>query len=430
MSRLKQIIGCILAVHLCVAAVFAAEGGASAGQLAETAVGEDKYLSSYEEPISREEFCYLVISLMAELRDTTVDELYNKLTDKQKNESFVDVDADDKYIALAKKYELVVGKDGYVFSPDTPIKRQEVASVTMNLIRKNSPEYYDESFDYGDELVIEDHVEIAEWAKEAVDFMLYTELMKTDRNDNFDPTAYMTVEEAVMLISNVRVYLNTPLPEEPEEEPGLPRYVWIAGGVAAGVLVLVILIVLLCRRSKKKKAAKQAQESLREEELSRRLSPTDPRSAPVSPARQRPATGTIPPRPAAAPQPVRPAARPAPPASDEGETVFVGQVQLPRLRISGVQGIELDRSFELSEPLTIGRSEENVLQLPNSTISRSHCRIRWNGTQALLEDTGARNPVRILRGTAELMVGKSAPAALASGDILLLGGMRLRITLS
>lgn len=446
MGRFKRVIGFVLAVYLCMMAVLAVEGEPlTEQQVQEAETVESRYLSSYEEPISREEFCCLIISLMAELQDTTVDELYGKLTDKQKNESFVDVDAEDRYIALAKKYELVVGKDGYIFSPTSPIKRQEVASITLNLIKKNSPEYYDEDFDYGEDLSIEDHVEITKWAKPAVEFMLYTKLMDVDGNNNFDPTAYMTVEEAVMLISNVRVYLNTPLPEEPvEEEPGVPIYVWIAAGVGSIVLLAVILVVLLCRRSKRKKEEKRAAETRREAELDLRLSPVQGETGgrqvrqstrPAQTAAARSAAtipphsaAPIPPRPAA---PMAPAPRPAPaPQSGDGETVYIGAVRTsPRIRITGVQGIELDQSFDLDTPLTIGRADDCRLQLLNGTVSRNHCRIRWDGSCALLEVTGARNPMTIQRGGQEVPVSGQIPAALQDEDTLLLGSLRLKITL-
>lgn len=442
MGRFKRVIGFVLAVHLCMMAVLATEGEPLTDQQPQEAgMSESRYLSSYEEPISREEFCYLIISLMAELQDTTVDALYGKLTDKQKNESFVDVDAENRYIALAKKYELVAGMDGNVFSQDLPIKRQEVATITVNFIKQNSPEYYDEDFDYGEDLSIEDHVEIDKWAKPAVEFMLCTELMAVDENDNFDPTAYMTVEEAVMMISNVRVYLSTPLPEEPvEEEPGIPGYVWIAAGAGSAALLVVILIVVLCRRSKRKKREKEAAETRREAELDLRLSPvqvgTDSRQVRQS-ARPAQTAAPIPPRPAAPETSARPAApatpapRPAPaPQSGDGETVYIGAVRTsPRIRITGVQGIEMDQSYDLDAPLTIGRADDCRLQLLNGTVSRKHCSIRWDGSCPLLEVTGARNPVTIQRGGQEIPASAQVPVALQDGDILLLGSLRLKVTL-
>ncbi|BAL00631.1 putative surface layer protein [Oscillibacter valericigenes Sjm18-20] len=416
MKVLKQVAGLLMVISLSITTVCAAEVSGSEG-LAEMA---DGYLTSYEAPIPREEFCYLVISLMAELEDSTVDKLYQGLTDKQKNESFADVDGENPYIALAKKYELVVGKDGMRFSPNEPIKRQEAASIILNLVNQVAPEYYDDSTDYTEDISIEDHVEISSWAKDAVEFVLGTGLMKTDQNDNFDPTASMTVEESVMLISSVRVYLNAPLPEEEPEEEGIPTYVWIFAGAGVALLLSVVAALLIHRHNRKKREEKEAREHQLEQALNLRLAPVIPPDLARATTVEK-----ISPRQAA---PV-PRANLEPQTAASGETVFIGQVQIPQLHIFSVQGSEADRIFDLGTPVTIGRSDDNRLCLPNSTISRKHCQIRWNGQQLMLEDVAARNSISVLRGAETLTVQKGVPQPLNQGDLLILGSLRLKVEL-
>ena len=145
------------------------------------------YFQAYNEPIDREGFCYLVVSLMAELEETTVDQLYARLTDAQKEEAFDDVTDENKYISLAKKYELVVGSGMGAFSPQADAQRQEVAAILVNFIRRMAPQHWDESRDYTQDVVIEDRVEIDDWARQAVAYMVQCGLMPLDENQNFIP---------------------------------------------------------------------------------------------------------------------------------------------------------------------------------------------------------------------------------------------------
>lgn len=436
MKRWRGLIALLLAVSLCAAAAFA-----TYDETETPSEEQEGFLSAYDEKVTRAEFCTLIVPVLARLQDTTVEEMYNKLTDRQKEESFGDVGDHAKYIAIAKKYELVEGTDEYQFSPTAELKRQEAATIILNLVRKAAPEYYDEELDYGAELTIEDHVEIAKWARDGVDYAVYTGLMELDRNGNFDPTASLTVGDAVMLITDISNYLNTPLPEEPEEvveeEPEekekIPGYVWIIVAAAA-VVVLTIVIVAIAVSSRRKKEARRSTESRLEQELDRRLAVTERSVAPAAPQRiYRQDAAPQPPQsenkipPTQAKAPAAPAAAPA--VRNTSGTVFVGAVQFPHVRLQGLQGVELDRLFTLDQPLTIGRAEDNVLQLTNGTISRSHCRISWDGTKVIAEDIGARNQIKVLRGGNEFAILKEARTPLRDGDVLLLGGLRIKVNL-
>ena len=364
------------------------------------------YFSSYNEPITREGFCYLVVSLMAELDGTTVEELYNRLTDTQKEEAFDDVTEENKYISLAKKYELVVGSGVRSFSPQANAERQEIASILCNFIQKKAPKHWDSTKDYTEGVTIEDHVEVADWAMQAVGYLVQCGLMSVDEHENFDPTGTMTVEDAVLLVSQFRLYLES----DPETEPVVPTYVWVACGVVAGAVVLAVVIVLLVRRSRRNKAAKAAAELRQEEALRRRLAPNTPGGSPTPP-------------------PVPPFAPGTPP--DGGTVLLQPEVRpvVPRVRLTAPP-IRLDQVFELRVPLTIGRLEDNVLRLNNRTVSGHHCRLRGEGRSVVLEVTGARNPVRLRRGRTEQTLAQGTPPVpLQNGDVLCLGDLPVRVTL-
>lgn len=369
------------------------------------------YFASYNEPITREGFCYLVVSLMAEMDGTTVEELYERLTDTQKEEAFDDVTEENKYISLAKKYELVVGSGVHSFSPQANAERQEIASILCNFIQKKAPQHWDSTRDYTEGVNIEDHVEVADWAMQAVGYLVQCGLMSVDEHENFDPTGTMTVEDAVLLMSQFRLYLDS----DPETEPMVPTYVWVACGVGVGLLVLTVVIVLLVRRNRRNKAAKTAAELQQEEALRRRLAPNTPNTPKSSPT----------------PPPAVPFAPGTPP--DGGTVLLQPDMGVagpgPRVRLTAPH-VRLDQVFELRVPLTIGRLEDNVLQLNNRTISGHHCRLRVEGRSVVLEITGARNPVRLRRGRTEQMLAQgSPPVPLRSGDVLCLGDLPVQVTL-
>ena len=366
----------------------------------------ESYFQAYNEPIDREGFCYLVVSLMAELEETTVDQLYARLTDAQKEEAFDDVTDENKYISLAKKYELVVGSGVRSFSPQADAERQEVASILANFIQRMAPDHWDSTRDYTQGLNIEDHVEVADWAMQAVGYMVQCGLMPLDENDNFDPTGTMTVEEAVLLLSEFRLYLETPV----ETEQGVPGYVWALVGAGAGAAALAVLIVVLVRRSGAKKRQAAAREREREQALDEKLAPS-----------QSPSGGNAAPRGGRSTQ-VIPA-----PRTGSG-TVLLDADGRPRLHLVDRQN-GLNRVFDLEQPLTAGRLEDNRLVLNDRAVSGHHCRFFWDGRQVLVEDAGARNPIWIQRGTARLAVPRGTPTPLENGDLLRLGAMQVWVEL-
>nr|WP_302664936.1 S-layer homology domain-containing protein [uncultured Agathobaculum sp.] len=369
------------------------------------------YFESYNAPISREGFCYLVVSLMAQQQDISVDSIYNALTDTQKNASFDDVTEENKYISIAKKYELINGIGDRSFNPLTEITRQEAAVILYNYINKFSSQHlvlYD-----GVPPAIEDHVEIAEWAEEAVDYMSATGLLPLDQNGNFDPLQELTVENAILLTTDFRVFIETEVPASEEQKSGIPIFVFVIIGVILGGTCAVALIVILRRRHKRMIQHRSEEEQRRMDALVHKIVPP---SSDITPASY----------------PASSAAFAKQREVEQEETVLLNPEQnnsVPQIRFADILGTAVNKTFPLDQRITIGRSPENVLKLSDPTVSGHHCKISFDGVRVILEKTGARNEIRVERGGTILQLSDGKPLSLLDGDILYLGALRIRVNL-
>ncbi|HKY83407.1 MAG TPA: FHA domain-containing protein [Anaerolineales bacterium] len=78
--------------------------------------------------------------------------------------------------------------------------------------------------------------------------------------------------------------------------------------------------------------------------------------------------------------------------------------------------------FSLAYSNLLGRAPDNAIRIEDPLVSAHHARISFAGGQWLVEDLGSRNGTRVN----ELPV--DTPIALASGDIVHLGGKALRFS--
>lgn len=77
-----------------------------------------------------------------------------------------------------------------------------------------------------------------------------------------------------------------------------------------------------------------------------------------------------------------------------------------------------------AEPITIGRSRDQVVTLDDSRVSRAHARIEPRGGGWALRDEGSANGTRV--GGEKLPAGRPCP--LQAGDVIVLGEIELRVT--
>lgn len=81
--------------------------------------------------------------------------------------------------------------------------------------------------------------------------------------------------------------------------------------------------------------------------------------------------------------------------------------------------------FRVGSPeVNIGRGPDNQLVLTDYGISRSHCRIRWDGATCTVEDLGSRNGTKV--NNAQVL----SPTELRNGDEILLGRFPIRVEIS
>ena len=76
--------------------------------------------------------------------------------------------------------------------------------------------------------------------------------------------------------------------------------------------------------------------------------------------------------------------------------------------------------LEDGDPVTIGRSPENALQLPEPKLSRRHARIEWDELGFLLKDLHSSNGTWLNRR-------RIASDRLLQGDEIRLGGVTIQV---
>ena len=88
----------------------------------------------------------------------------------------------------------------------------------------------------------------------------------------------------------------------------------------------------------------------------------------------------------------------------------------PAAVLTMTRGPEPGRTFDIgAAQVTIGRGAGNDIQVQGTWVSRQHARIRWTGTDYVVEDLGSTNGTFVNRERA------SGPRTLKSGDLVQLG---------
>jgi len=81
----------------------------------------------------------------------------------------------------------------------------------------------------------------------------------------------------------------------------------------------------------------------------------------------------------------------------------------------------LHSTIELTPVTTIGRNNRNTITLDDTYISGEHALLTWRDAQWWLEDLGSRN------GTLLNDVPLKSPVVISAGDIITIGGIRLKL---
>ena len=151
----------------------------------------DKIKDKMNGPITREEFCEVVIKL------------YEKMMDKAATFSNMDAFTDTKNSEIFKAYELgiVKGVGGSKFAPNELTNREQVAVMMHRVVKVLKPDV-DFSIAGAEKFIDEDL--ISSWALESVKFMNKNGLIKGVGDGRVDPKGTTTREQAVIMV--VRTY--------------------------------------------------------------------------------------------------------------------------------------------------------------------------------------------------------------------------------
>lgn len=151
--------------------------------------------SSYQQGITRGEFCRLIGGYIHAKTGKTMEEYCKekKLTVDTKKFS----DIEDTDIACAAALEIVTGYPNGTFKPNAQILRQDAAIMLRRLAQVLGAEAEQEAKTF------KDSDQIAEYARPGVDFVVSLGIMNGSTSGKFSPRSNITREQAVTTMMNI-----------------------------------------------------------------------------------------------------------------------------------------------------------------------------------------------------------------------------------
>lgn len=143
-------------------------------------------MGNYQKPITREEFCTIVVKLYEKLSKTTASAGDNPFDDTTNPE-----------IIKAFGLGIVKGKATDTFAPYEYITREEICVMIMRCLRAAVPQLDDS---LGSDFVFNDSDLIDSWALESMMFCYKNEIMKGIGNGKIAPLQNTKREEAISLL--------------------------------------------------------------------------------------------------------------------------------------------------------------------------------------------------------------------------------------
>ncbi len=146
----------------------------------------ERVLTGYQQEISREEFCELVVKL------------YEALSGIKAKTPEINpfTDTDNPEVLKANQLGIVGGVGGGRFAPSNHITRQEIAVMLHRAITAANPGMIDGKY----EVTFADKEEIASWAQEAVGFMNQKRILGGVGGNRVNPKGNTTREQAIALV--------------------------------------------------------------------------------------------------------------------------------------------------------------------------------------------------------------------------------------
>jgi hypothetical protein len=150
----------------------------------------ERLQTNYQKPITREEFCELVIqSLFAGITKITPQDILDRI----ESPTFTDCSA--PHVKVAYIIGIVNGTTDTTFEPNKTITRQEAAIMLANKEQMSGQSMF---YGFAKEKY-KDYKDISDWAIDAVDICYQAEIMK-GTGEKFEPKSSYTREQAILTI--------------------------------------------------------------------------------------------------------------------------------------------------------------------------------------------------------------------------------------
>ena len=165
----------------------------------------------YQKALTREEFCELMMTMMAQKNNTTVKDLMNHYPTPRSLIRYSDTE--NESVIIASYLGIVKGIGDDKFAPEKSITRQEAAVMLLNTINRL----------YGDVpatlklFSYEDRAEIASWAEPAIQTLANIQgpdgrIMQGDSAGHFNPLENITREQGIAIA--LRIFTLQDLPQK------------------------------------------------------------------------------------------------------------------------------------------------------------------------------------------------------------------------
>lgn len=149
---------------------------------------KEEFFDNYQESITRKEFAYLSVKLYEEMTGISTEIGKNPFKD-----------TNDPYILRGYNAGLFNGYGNDKFHPDDYITREEIASLFIRILTRGNRYLNKTTTD----VVINDHNEISDWAKENVLLVKKNNIMNGIGNNLMGPHENTTKEQAMLMAERV-----------------------------------------------------------------------------------------------------------------------------------------------------------------------------------------------------------------------------------
>ncbi len=145
---------------------------------------------NYQQNITREEFCELVVNLYRAFEGKEVEPLqYNPFTDTENPD-----------ILMAYKLGILIGTSKGKFEPDQFITREEVNVAFLRTMQITKPGF---SCYVAKPVLFEDQDNVSRWAEEAVIYFKHKGIILGNGKNTFNPKEYVSKEAAVVMVKRM-----------------------------------------------------------------------------------------------------------------------------------------------------------------------------------------------------------------------------------